>query len=87
MDHKATPDFSALLKSLPPIVARNQIERYLGGLISRGYLENLDSEGKGPRRIKVRVTGSRGRVGYLREDLVRWLSERATFEGIKEKAE
>ena len=60
-----------LLNNLPPIIARHDIEKYLGGLISKGYLQNLDCEGKGPERIKV------GRkVGYTREALVTWLIQR-----------
>ncbi|TVM14162.1 hypothetical protein DPQ33_17775 [Oceanidesulfovibrio indonesiensis] len=69
------PSLSSLLNSLPPIVARSDIEKHLGGIISRGYLENLDSEGKGPRRIRVGK-----RVGYLREDLVEWLEKRSRIE-------
>ena len=64
-------DLSTLRDKLPPVVSRSQIDRYLGGLISCGYLQNLDSEGKGPRRIRL------GRkIGYLREDLIAWLEER-----------
>ncbi len=58
-----------LENNLPPVIARKDIEKYLGGLISRGYLANLDSQGKGPQSIK---TGCR--VAYLREDLIIWLS-------------
>jgi hypothetical protein len=35
---------------LPPVVPRNRIEKYLGGVISRGYLQNLDAEA-GDRRL------------------------------------
>lgn len=67
-----TSNFQNLLKSLPPIIARHDIEKYLGGLISKGYLQNLDCEGKGPARIKC------GRkVGYTREALVEWLTNRS----------
>ncbi|MGE4556088.1 MAG: hypothetical protein AB7D07_04605 [Desulfovibrionaceae bacterium] len=67
-------DLFGLLKSLPPIVPRKDIDRYLGGIISKGYLANLDSQGKGPRKFRC------GRnVGYLREDLIAWLEERSTF--------
>ncbi len=62
----------ALVAALPPIVARAQIEQHLGGLLSRGYLANLDSQGKGPPCVKV------GRkVAYLREPLVDWLAGRS----------
>lgn len=73
-DLKQRIDLSSLRENLPPVVARKNIDRYLGGLISSGYLANLDSEGLGPRRIQC------GRnVGYLREDLVDWLEERSSL--------
>lgn len=59
-----------LEKNLPPVVARKDIDKYLGGLISSGYLANLDSEGVGPESIKSK---SQRRVAYLREDLIAWL--------------
>jgi len=62
------PDLSSLLTALPPIVVRKNIEKHLDGFISRGYLANLDSQGRGPKAIK-----SERRVAYLREDLVEWL--------------
>lgn len=63
--------YSALERDLPPVVSRCEVPRLLGGLISSGRLANLDSEGLGPRRIRV------GRkVGYLRADLVQWMRER-----------
>lgn len=64
-------NLESLLTTLPPVIARNQIGFYLGGLLSRGHMQNLDSEGKGPRRIKIGK-----RCGYLREDLVEWLKGR-----------
>lgn len=60
-----------LEQALPPMVARNKIPFYLGGMISKGYMQNLDSEGKGPKRIKIGK-----RCGYLREDLIEWLKSR-----------
>lgn len=64
--------FANLLTNLPPIIARHDIGKYLGGLVSKGYLQNLDSEGRGPQRIKI------GRkVGYTREALVEWLVSRS----------
>lgn len=64
--------FESLRKSLPPIIARSEIGKYLGGMLSSRYLQNLDAEGKGPERIKFG-----GKVGYLRDDLVRWLIGRS----------
>lgn len=52
------------------MVARKDINTHLGGLISSGYLANLDSKGRGPRALK-----SGRRVAYIREDLVEWLEQ------------
>lgn len=62
------PDLSILHQTLPPVIARKDIRIHLGGLISSGYLANLDSKGLGPRAIK-----SNRRVAYLRDDLITWL--------------
>lgn len=62
------PDLSILHRTLPPVIARKDIQLHLGGLISSGYLANLDSKGLGPRALK-----SQRRVAYLREDLIEWL--------------
>jgi len=70
-----SPDMADLLSSLPPIVPRHQIEHYLPGFISRGYLANLDSLGLGPRKIRI---GSK--IGYLREDLISWLKKRSHYD-------
>jgi hypothetical protein len=71
-DQSPHADLSELLKTLPPVVPRKDIDRYLGGLVSKGYLANLDSQGKGPRKFRC------GRnIGYLRADLVEWLSSRS----------
>ena len=66
--HTQKPDLSILHRTLPPVIARKDIQLHLGGLISSGYLANLDSQGRGPRTIK-----SQRRVAYLREDLIAWL--------------
>lgn len=70
MKDSQKPDLSILLKTLPPMVARKDINTHLGGLISSGYLANLDSKGRGPRALK-----SGRRVAYIREDLVEWLEQ------------
>jgi len=60
-----------LEQTLPPIIARVEVPRYAPGLISVGRLANLDSEGKGPRTIKI------GRkTGYTRQDFIAWISTR-----------
>jgi hypothetical protein len=72
------PQFEGLLKTLPAIIARTRIEHYLGGIISRGYLQNLDSEGRGPEKIRC------GRkICYTREALVEWLMNRSTEASIE----
>lgn len=67
-------DLSGLIDQLPPIIARNQVSKFLGGLISTGYLQNLDWLGIGPRRIRCGK-----KIGYLREDLIRFLESRSTI--------
>lgn len=64
-------DLTELLKTLPPMIARKDIDRYLGGIISKGYLANLDSKGEGPPKVKIGKN-----VGYLRRPLVEWLAAR-----------
>ncbi len=67
-----------LEKSLPAVIARTEVPRLLGGLISSGRLANLDSEGLGPRRIRL------GRkIGYLRGDLVSWMRSRGSQSGAE----
>ena len=68
-------DLTELRQTLPPIVARKKIDQYLGGIISKNYLANLDSDGLGPNRVRV------GRnIGYLRDELVDWLESRIKLE-------
>ena len=56
-----------------PIVARTEIEKFTGGLISEKYQSNLDSAGKGPNgRIRI------GRkVAYTVTDYLTWLKDRS----------
>jgi hypothetical protein len=61
-------EFSELEKALPPIISRKEVPRFLGGAISLGHLQNLDSEGKGPKRFFLGK-----RVVYRRADLLAWL--------------
>ncbi len=57
-----------LLRELPPIFARKDIEKLLPGVISPRTLENLDSLGKGPKGI---INGKK--ILYTREEFVDWL--------------
>jgi hypothetical protein len=68
-------DLTELLNTLPPMIARKDIDRYLGGIISKGYLANLDSKGEGPPKIKIGKN-----VGYLRRPLVEWLASRSSMD-------
>ena len=54
-------------------VARTEVERFSGGIISEKYLANLDSEGKGP---VGRVRCGR-KVVYPVAELIAWLESRS----------
>ncbi len=69
------PSFRSMAERWPSsMVARTEIERFTGGIISEKYLANLDSQGKGPEgRIRV------GRkIAYPVDRLIEWLASRAT---------
>ena len=69
---KNSVSFEYLKENLPPIISRDHVPKLLGGVISSKTLANLDSEGKGPKRIRI------GRkVAYLREDLIEFLEKRS----------
>ena len=54
------------------MVARTQIEKFTGGLMSAKYMANLDSMGLGAERVTV------GRkVAYPVNSLIQWLRDRA----------
>ncbi len=64
-------DFSLLADSLPSIIWRhrwNELAEKHGLPYRRGYMQNLDSKGRGPKRMIFR-----GRVAYSRENLIEWL--------------
>jgi len=64
-------NFENLSKTLPPLISRDHVEDYLGGVITAKTLANLDSEGKGPKLMRI------GRkVAYMTADLLEWLSQR-----------
>ena len=60
-----------------PYVARTQIGKFTGGLLSEKHLANLDYQGKGPAgRIRC------GRkIAYPVKQLLAWLEERSTEVG------
>ena len=66
-------DLKKLSEKLPPVFARTEIRKLLGGIISPGYLANLDSAGLGPPRVRI---GPR-KVGYHREPFIEWLAARS----------
>ncbi len=57
------------------MVARTEVERFTGGIISEKYIANLDSAGKGPiGRIRV------GRkIAYPVTEFIAWLEGRSTI--------
>jgi len=60
-----------LAEKLPVIISRDHVEELLGGVISSKSLANLDSLGKGPKRMRI------GRkVAYRTEHLLDWLESR-----------
>jgi hypothetical protein len=65
-------ELKALAEKLPPIISRDHLEVFLGGVISTKRMANLDSLGQGPKRLRI------GRkVAYRTEDLLEWLESRA----------
>lgn len=65
-------DFASLLDTLPPIIWRsrwNQLADQFGLPFRRSYLQNRDSEHRGPKKALLN-----GRVAYRREDLIEWLN-------------
>ena len=62
-------------------VARQEVSRFTGGIISEKYLANLDSAGKGPAG-RVRI----GRkIAYPVASLVAWLESRTQKVKSREK--
>ena len=73
MKENQRPNLSALLKEMPPFIARNHPRfKELTGYSGR-TLANLDCIGQGPeKRIMLGNT-----VAYERESLIEWLSARS----------
>jgi len=71
---KSKPNFSLMADQWPsPYVARQEVERFTGGIIKVRYLANLDCLGQGPKgRVKV------GRkIAYSVDEFVAWLELRS----------
>ena len=76
------PSFQLMADHWPsPFVARQEVERFTGGIVNPKYIANLDSQGLGPEgRIRV------GRkIAYPVIEFIKWLEERSEVvrEGIK----
>jgi len=68
-----TDIFDSMAERWPSaVVARTEIEKFSGGLMSGKYMANLDSQKAGPARVTV------GRkVAYPVRELVAWLRSRS----------
>ena len=64
-------DFTDLAKELPPLIARDHVEKLLGGVISSKSLANLDSLGEGPKRMR-----SGRKIIYRTLDILEWIAQR-----------
>lgn len=58
-----------IMEKLPPVIARNQIDKFLGGIVSPYTVKNADLAGTGPE-VAWRIGN---RVAYKTESLVTWL--------------
>lgn len=67
MDH-----LQELYNTLPPILARQSVGKFTGGIIQPGTCANLDSRGLGPEgRFRVGK-----KICYSREAFLKWLEGR-----------
>jgi len=75
------PSFQLMADKWPsPFVARQEVERFTGGIVSQKYIANLDSQHKGPKgRIRV------GRkIAYPVKNFIEWLESRSVKVGNDE---
>ncbi len=62
-------DFLKEFSGLPPVIARKEVEHFLGGLVARKTLANADARGEGPE-----VAWAVGRnVAYRTRSLLEWV--------------
>ncbi|MDL2209735.1 hypothetical protein LJC23_00010 [Desulfovibrio sp. OttesenSCG-928-I05] len=66
------------IDSLPPYIARKQIEKCLGGVIANQSLSNADATGEGPE-IAYKVGRN---IVYNTETLLVWIAKRYGVEKI-----
>lgn len=65
-------EFIAIARAgLPPVIARKEVSKLLGGVISPYTLVNEDGAGRGPKGWKVG-----NRVVYSTDALIEWLVRR-----------
>ena len=73
MNRKLTPDeqefVTTLTSVLPPVIARKEVIRFLGGLVAPKTLANADDSGDGPE-VAYKVGRS---VAYRTDSLVVWV--------------
>lgn len=67
-----------------PIVARDKVPIFSGGLVSGRTVANADARGEGPsERVEL---GAR-KVGYTAKSLVAWLKQKCTVYNVLRKAD
>lgn len=66
--------------SWPPIIARDEIARYTGGMYSANTMQVYDSKGLGVKN-KVRQKGRK--IGYRKKELIDWFLSQ--LEAVNEK--
>ena len=69
----------AMLDKLPPVIARHQVDRFLGGLVSPFTVKNADLAGTGPE-VAWRVGN---KVAYKTDSLVGWLVQTMGVKSIQ----
>jgi hypothetical protein len=73
-DQMQKPNFKELADRWPSAwVARQEVDRFTGGIISEKYIANLDSRGMG---IQDRVRCGR-KICYKVDSLISWLESRS----------
>ncbi|VBB42843.1 conserved hypothetical protein [uncultured Desulfatiglans sp.] len=65
--------FDEMVEKWPSaVVARQDVDKFSGGVLTSAYMANLDAKGEGPASFKI----GRKRV-YPARELVNWLRTRA----------
>lgn len=69
---------ATLTSALPPVIARKEVSRFLGGLVASKTLANADDSGEGPE-VAYKVGRS---VAYRTDSLIAWVVGRFGVERI-----